>query len=129
MANKNLRRFVSQYLKKDTDIAATSEVMEILNIQDTKAREFIDLYSHKFSVNISNFDYNRYLNPDSPDYYPLTIGDLEQGVTTRYLDSSIIEAEHNDINIPTKQPARSVIIAVVTCIIIAAMLAIIAYYV
>lgn len=129
MVNKDLYHFVLQYLQKNIKITEASEVLRVLDLQITSAAEFIESYSSTFDVDISNFDYHRYLDKNSTDYQPLTISDLERGITIGRLDTSIIEIEHNDINLPEKQSPRSIILAIAVCIIAAIMLAFIAYYI
>lgn len=94
------------YLKKGKEITKALRLEEDLYIYGDDAVEFLDTYSKRFDVDISEFSYSYYFTPEV--YYPfiyklipnlskkrgsLTLADLEKGIQCKELNDKILRGE------------------------------------
>lgn len=100
MANdvfERLKDFVSEQAFIDKgDLSRESRIQEDLGITGDDSDEFLLAYGEKFKVDLSEFDIAKYFKPEGdtilpalirfftgkkpPEYLPLTLGDLENGI-------------------------------------------------
>lgn len=129
MINKDLYDFVASYQKKELKIKDSTEIREIIDPESDTEEALINTYSTKFGVDITNLDRTRHFSPNTPHFHALTVGDLAFAASIGSLDSAIIEASKNDINIAEKQSTRTKILAIIICIVTAILLILVALYI
>jgi len=93
--NKQLLALIEEYSTADIEITSSTEIYKDLKIFGDDADEFIQQYSEKFNVNLSNFEIGKYF-PDegNPTLFNLISFIFKKPIRTKYESITV-----NDLSI------------------------------
>lgn len=129
MENKTLKQLILTHSGYDQKIYDNTSIVRDLGIEHENAKAFIEVYSEKFHVDISTFDFPKYFPLESTSSNrsrraELTVADLERAILAGELNDDVINFDENDPNLAPKFTLKNILLGVLLVVVVTALLVI-----